>query len=55
MRWEAGIEYDEGRLGHICVFGLKSREEAIAWLSAGFNWNRCWYLLPSCWLREQRF
>lgn len=50
--WSAGINYDEGRCGHAAAFGLKSREEAIAWLERAFSWDRCWYLLPSCWIKQ---
>ena len=47
MKWSATILYDEGRLGRAGIYGLKSREEAIAWLDRAFNWKLCWYLLPS--------
>ena len=46
--WVPIIEYDEGRLGKSIIFGIKTREEAIAWLTRAFDWNLCWYLLPSC-------
>jgi hypothetical protein len=51
--WTAMIEYDEGRLGHAGCFGMKSREEAIAWLDRAFDWKRCWFMLPSCWIKYE--
>lgn len=51
MKWSAGIEYDEKRCGSACIFGLNSREEAIAWLEQAFDWRLCWYLKPSVWIR----
>lgn len=50
--WSAGFEYDEGRLGRAAIFGLRSREEAIEWLNSSFDWKRCWFMLPSCWIRS---
>jgi hypothetical protein len=50
--WAAMILYDEGRLGHIGCYGLKSRAEAIAWLERGFSWDRCWFKHPSCWIKS---
>jgi len=52
-KWMAMILYDEGRLGYAGIFGCKSREEAIAWLERAFNWKLCWFLKPSCYIREQ--
>lgn len=52
--WSAMIYYDEERLGCVGCFGLRSREEAIAWLSHGFDWSRCWYMLPSWTIRKER-
>lgn len=49
--WSAGILYDEGRLGSMSIFGLNSREEAIAWLENGYIHSLAWYLLPSVWIR----
>lgn len=54
MKWAAGVSYDEGRLGGIGVYGLRSREEAIEWLNKGFDWKRCFYMLPAWWIKEQR-
>jgi len=51
--WKAVIFYDQGRLGHAACFGLKTREDAIAWLDRAFSWDLCSYKLPSCWI-EQR-
>lgn len=46
-RWSAYEEYDEGRIGSIGMHGLKSRQEAIEWLTKCFDWKRCWYKKPS--------
>lgn len=37
--WVATVEYDEGRLGRCGCYGLKTRDEAIAWLEHGFEWK----------------
>jgi hypothetical protein len=50
MKWSAGIVYAEG-CGYASIFGLNSREDAIAWLEKAFNWRLCWYLEPSVWIR----
>ena len=52
--WSAGFEYGEGRLGQASIYGLRSRKQAIVWLKHAFNWNLCWYKLPSCWIRHKR-
>lgn len=52
MMWSAGIDFDQRRLGHCAIFGLKSRDEAIAWLERAFSWERSWYLMPSCWIKS---
>ena len=54
MTWETHIDYDEGRLGHASIFGLKSREAAIEWLSHAFVWELCWHMSPSCWIRRSK-
>lgn len=46
------IEYDERRLGYAGIYGLASREEAIAWLQKAFDWRLCWYMAPSCRIEE---
>lgn len=53
-KWSAGIDYDEGRIGKVAMFGLKSREDAVAWLERAFNWKRCWYMSPSMWIEEKK-
>ena len=50
MKWAAGILYDEGRCGSAGIYGVASREEAIAWLDKAFN-PRNLYLAPSCWIK----
>lgn len=52
MKWSAHIEYDQGRCGHAACLGLKTREEAIAWLERAFIWKLCWYLSPSVYIRQ---
>lgn len=52
--WIAHEFYDEGRLGKASMYGLKTREEAIAWLSGCFNWKRCWFMKPSQWIEERK-
>ena len=52
--WSAHVEYDQSRCGSIRCFGLKSREEAIAWLNKGYDWRLCWYLLPAWYIREEK-
>ena len=53
MNWSAGIDLDEGRLGKVAVFGLKSREEAIAWQQKSTTHLRWWWCKPSAWIRDQ--
>ena len=54
MKWVAGIEYDERRIGHATMFGLESREAAIAWLDRAFNWRDDWYRKPSVFIYTQQ-
>ena len=52
-KWSAGIDYADRLCGSASIYGLKSREEAIAWLERAFVWRLCWYLEPSVWIRQQ--
>jgi len=45
--WSAHIFFDNGKIGGCGVHGLKSRDEAIAWLADAFDVNRHWFMLPS--------
>ena len=38
--------------GHASIFGLDSREEAIAWLERAFIEKLVWYKEPSVWIRQ---
>lgn len=49
--WAAMILYDEGRLGYVGCYGLKSKDDAIAWLNRPREWEV--YKRPSCWIRQQ--
>lgn len=49
--WAAGVRFDEGRLGHISCFGLKSRAAAIEWLN---SLQHDLHMLPSCWIEQRR-
>ena len=51
-KWSAGIDYDDRRLGHASIYGLRSREEAVAWLQRAFVKELVWYKQPSCWIRQ---
>ena len=51
-KWSAGIDYSDRRLGHASIFGLDSREEAIAWLERAFIEKLVWYKEPSVWIRQ---
>lgn len=53
IKWSAGIDFDQKRLGYGAIYGLKNREEAIEWVRRASADCRL-YMQPSCWIKETK-